>query len=184
MPHRIARHHYADIYGPTTGDTVRLGDTGLVARVESDATHYGDECKFGGGKVLRDAQGQAAGIPDADALDVPYLFLSANQDNSVPAASVLIENDWEAVPGPAWIVDVEGAGHWSFTDIAGLGGNYTPGCAELDDRVDYIDTAVGREIAADVAAAFFGLTLLGDADGEGFLETAFWVGPAFVRSRP
>ena len=61
MPHRISRQHYADIYGPTTGDTVRLGDTGLVAEVESDATHYGDECKFGGGKVLRDAQGQAAG---------------------------------------------------------------------------------------------------------------------------
>src|SRR5687768_8317184 len=69
MPHRISRRHYADIYGPTTGDTVRLGDTGLVAEVESDATHYGDECKFGGGKVLRDAQGQAAGIADADALD-------------------------------------------------------------------------------------------------------------------
>src|SRR6187551_2497332 len=69
MPHRISRQHYADIYGPTTGDTVRLGDTGLVAEIESDATHYGDECKFGGGKVLRDAQGQAAGIADADALD-------------------------------------------------------------------------------------------------------------------
>ena len=69
MPHRISRQHYADIYGPTTGDTVRLGDTGLVAEVERDATHYGDECKFGGGKVLRDAQGQAAGISDAEALD-------------------------------------------------------------------------------------------------------------------
>jgi urease subunit alpha len=69
MPHRIKRTHYADIYGPTTGDLVRLGDTGLVAQVEADATVYGDECKFGGGKVLRDAQGQAAGIPDRDALD-------------------------------------------------------------------------------------------------------------------
>ncbi|HVT48131.1 MAG TPA: amidohydrolase family protein, partial [Vicinamibacterales bacterium] len=69
MSHRIARAHYADIYGPTTGDRIRLGDTGLVAEVESDATVYGDECKFGGGKVLRDAQGQAAGVPDADALD-------------------------------------------------------------------------------------------------------------------
>ncbi|HVT46761.1 MAG TPA: urease subunit alpha [Vicinamibacterales bacterium] len=69
MSHQIARAHYADIYGPTTGDRIRLGDTGLVAEVESDATVYGDECKFGGGKVLRDAQGQAAGVPDADALD-------------------------------------------------------------------------------------------------------------------
>ena len=69
MSHRIKRRHYADIFGPTTGDRVRLGDTRLVAEVESDATVYGDECKFGGGKVLRDGMGQAAGVSDADALD-------------------------------------------------------------------------------------------------------------------
>ena len=69
MAHHIKRTHYADIYGPTTGDRVRLGDTGLVLEVESDATTYGDECKFGGGKVLRDGMGQAAGISDAQALD-------------------------------------------------------------------------------------------------------------------
>src|SRR5436189_3187806 len=69
MSHRISRRHYADIYGPTTGDRVRLGDTNLVAEVEHDATSYGDECKFGGGKVLRDGMGQAAGISDARALD-------------------------------------------------------------------------------------------------------------------
>ena len=65
MSHRIDRRHYADIYGPTTGDRVRLGDTNLVAEVEEDATVYGDECKFGGGKVLRDGMGQAAGVSDA-----------------------------------------------------------------------------------------------------------------------
>jgi urease subunit alpha len=69
MSHQIDRRHYADIYGPTTGDRVRLGDTGLVAQVEADATVYGDECKFGGGKVLRDGMGQAAGVPDDRALD-------------------------------------------------------------------------------------------------------------------
>ena len=69
MSHRIDRRHYADIYGPTTGDRVRLGDTNLVAEVEQDATTYGDECKFGGGKVLRDGMGQATGVPDARALD-------------------------------------------------------------------------------------------------------------------
>ena len=63
------RRHYADIYGPTVGDRVRLGDTGLVAEVEQDATVYGDECKFGGGKVLRDGMGQAAGVSDDRALD-------------------------------------------------------------------------------------------------------------------
>jgi urease subunit alpha len=69
MSYRIKRQHYAGIFGPTTGDRIRLADTQLVAEVESDATVYGDECKFGGGKVLRDGMGQAAGVSDADALD-------------------------------------------------------------------------------------------------------------------
>ncbi|HEX7666391.1 MAG TPA: urease subunit alpha [Polyangiaceae bacterium] len=66
----ISRAAYVAMYGPTVGDRVLLGDTGLVARVEKDFASYGDECKFGGGKVLRDKQGQAAGIADKDALDV------------------------------------------------------------------------------------------------------------------
>ncbi|MEO7190305.1 MAG: urease subunit alpha [Vicinamibacterales bacterium] len=69
MAHHIDRRHYAAIYGPTTGDRVTLGDTGLVAEVEQDATVYGDECKFGGGKVLRDGMGQAAGVSQDRALD-------------------------------------------------------------------------------------------------------------------
>jgi len=66
----LDRRAYAAMYGPTTGDRVALGDTGLVVEVEKDFTRYGDECKFGGGKVLRDAQGQTPGVGDADALDV------------------------------------------------------------------------------------------------------------------
>jgi len=69
MSHRIRRDHYAGMFGPTAGDRIRLADTALVAEVETDATVYGDECKFGGGKVLRDGMGQAAGVSDADALD-------------------------------------------------------------------------------------------------------------------
>ena len=65
----IDRRHYADMFGPTVGDRVRLGDTGLIAEVEHDFAVYGDECKFGGGKVLRDRQGQRAGVSDRDALD-------------------------------------------------------------------------------------------------------------------
>ena len=70
MSYRMPRRHYADIYGPTTGDRVRLADTDLVAEVERDHTVYGDECKFGGGKVLRDGMGQAAGVSDERALDL------------------------------------------------------------------------------------------------------------------
>ena len=67
---RIDRRAYAAMYGPTIGDRVTLGDTGLVAEVERDFATYGDECKFGGGKVLRDAQGQMPGVDDGGALDV------------------------------------------------------------------------------------------------------------------
>ncbi|MCY1078959.1 urease subunit alpha [Archangium lansingense] len=69
MSRKMDRRHYADMFGPTTGDRVRLGDTGLVAQVERDLTVYGDECKFGGGKVLRDGMGQKSGVGDAEALD-------------------------------------------------------------------------------------------------------------------
>ena len=65
MPRRMERRHYAEVYGPTTGDRVRLGDTALVVEVERDFTTYGDECKFGGGKVLRDGMGQRASDPEA-----------------------------------------------------------------------------------------------------------------------
>jgi urease alpha subunit len=71
MPLRIPRRVYADLYGPTTGDRVRLADTDLIIEVEADYTHYGDEAKFGGGKTLRDGMGQAAETTRADgALDL------------------------------------------------------------------------------------------------------------------
>jgi urease subunit alpha len=59
MPARISRAAYADMYGPTVGDQVRLADTELFIEVEEDRTIYGEEVKFGGGKVIRDGMGQA-----------------------------------------------------------------------------------------------------------------------------
>ena len=59
MPARISRAAYADMYGPTTGDRVRLADTELFIEVENDFTLYGEEVKFGGGKVIRDGMGQS-----------------------------------------------------------------------------------------------------------------------------
>lgn len=57
------------MYGPTTGDKIRLGDTDLLAEIERDFAVYGDECVFGGGKVLRDGMGQACGYSSLDCLD-------------------------------------------------------------------------------------------------------------------
>ena len=60
MSLRIPRQTYADLYGPTTGDRVRLADTDLIIEVEKDFTVYGDEITFGGGKVIRDGMGQSS----------------------------------------------------------------------------------------------------------------------------
>ena len=65
---KITRKAYADMYGPTTGDRIRLADTELWIEIESDRTHYGEEVKFGGGKVIRDGMGQSQ-APRALAVD-------------------------------------------------------------------------------------------------------------------
>src|ERR1700726_1916587 len=59
MSVKIKRSVYADMFGPTTGDRVRLADTDLIIEVERDLTTYGEEVKFGGGKVIRDGMGQS-----------------------------------------------------------------------------------------------------------------------------
>src|SRR6202158_422897 len=69
MPVRIPRRVYADMFGPTTGDKVRLADTDLFIEVEQDFTTYGEEVKFGGGKVIRDGMGQSQIANAAGAVD-------------------------------------------------------------------------------------------------------------------
>lgn len=66
MSTKISGETYAMMYGPTTGDRIRLADTSLVIEVEKDYTTYGDESKFGGGKTLRDGMGQSVGTTSGD----------------------------------------------------------------------------------------------------------------------
>ncbi|KAI1331045.1 hypothetical protein F5Y16DRAFT_396013 [Xylariaceae sp. FL0255] len=66
----LDRAAYRTMFGPTTGDLVRLGATDLWIKVEKDLTVYGDECKFGGGKTLREGMGQMSGCADKDCLDL------------------------------------------------------------------------------------------------------------------
>ncbi|KRM76678.1 hypothetical protein FC82_GL001159 [Secundilactobacillus collinoides DSM 20515 = JCM 1123] len=67
---KISHNKYASLYGPTTGDRVRLADTSLIIEVEKDYTSYGDEAVFGGGKVIREGMGmnplltRDEGVPD------------------------------------------------------------------------------------------------------------------------
>ncbi|HWG58598.1 MAG TPA: urease subunit alpha [Candidatus Acidoferrales bacterium] len=67
MSLQIPRRTYADLYGPTVGDRIRLADTGLLIEIEKDFTHYGDEITFGGGKVIRDGMGQSSTATNAAA---------------------------------------------------------------------------------------------------------------------
>src|SRR5690606_3171059 len=69
MSTRIGRAAYADMYGPTVGDRVRLADTELFIEVERDLTIYGEEVKFGGGKVIRDGMGQSQATRAAGTMD-------------------------------------------------------------------------------------------------------------------
>ena len=69
MAYRLSRHAYAHIFGPTTGDRMRLADTDLIIEIEKDFTLYGEEVKFGGGKVIRDGQGQSQATRAAGAVD-------------------------------------------------------------------------------------------------------------------
>jgi len=89
----IPRRTYADLYGPTTGDRVRLADTELIIEVERDFTHYGDEITFGGGKVIRDGMGQSVSATRADgALDLVI-------------TNALIVDHWGIVKGDIGIRD-------------------------------------------------------------------------------
>lgn len=98
MSLRINRIKYANMYGPTVGDKVRLGDTDLIVEVESDHTVYGDESKFGGGKTVRDGMAQSA---------------TASRENGVldfVITSVLVIDHWGIVKADIGIKDGKIAG--------------------------------------------------------------------------
>ncbi|MCL7040219.1 hypothetical protein MKW94_011335 [Papaver nudicaule] len=88
----VSREAYASMYGPTTGDKIRLGDTDLYAEIEKDFAVYGDECVFGGGKVIRDGMGQASGYPSANCLDTVITNVVIIDYTGVYKADVGIKN--------------------------------------------------------------------------------------------
>ena len=160
MPHRIDRPHYADLYGPTTGDRLRLGDTGLVAEVEDDATVYGDECKFGGGKVLRDGMGQAAGVSDERALDCVITNALIVDWTGIRKADVGIKNGRIAGIGKAGNPDaMAGVGEdlvvgVTTEAIAGEGLILTAGA--IDAHIHFISPQQVYEAVASGVTTFIG----------------------------
>ena len=107
MTIRITRQAYADMYGPTTGDRVRLADTDLFIEVERDLTIYGEEVKFGGGKVIRDGMGQSQRSQAEGAVDTVITNALILDHWGVVKADVAITNGRVAAIGKAGNPDVQ-----------------------------------------------------------------------------
>jgi urease subunit alpha len=107
MPFRIDRAAYASMFGPTVGDKVRLADTELFIEVEEDRTHYGEEVKFGGGKVIRDGMGQSQVTRARGAVDTVVTNALIVDHWGVVKADVGIKDGRIAVIGKAGNPDVQ-----------------------------------------------------------------------------
>ena len=104
---RITRRAYADMYGPTTGDRVRLADTDLWVEVERDLTTYGNEVKFGGGKVIRDGMGQSQASQAEGAADTVITNALIIDHWGIVKADVSIINGRIAAIGKAGNPDIQ-----------------------------------------------------------------------------
>ena len=104
---RVTRAAYADMFGPTTGDRVRLADTDLIVEVEKDFTTYGEEVKFGGGKVIRDGMGQSQASQAQGAVDTVITNALIIDHWGIVKADVAITNGRIARIGKAGNPDVQ-----------------------------------------------------------------------------
>jgi len=160
----LDRAAYVAMFGPTTGDRVRLGSTDLWIKVEKDLTVYGDECKFGGGKTLREGMGQMSGCPDADSLDLVVTNALIVDYTGIYKADIGVKNGHIVGIGKAGNPDVMGGVSdgmivGSCTDvIAGEGKILTTG--GMDSHIHFIcPQQVYESIASGVT------TLLGGGVG-------------------
>jgi urease subunit alpha len=140
MPHTMSRGAYAQMFGPTVGDKVRLADTDLIIEVEKDFTTYGEEVKFGGGKVIRDGMGQSQRSRSEGAVDTVITNALILDHWGIVKADIGIKDGRIAAIGKAGNPDVQpnvtiiiGPGTEA---IAGEGSIVTAG--GIDTHVHYI----------------------------------------------
>src|ERR1700683_2170344 len=106
-PTSLPRAAYADMFGPTTGDRVRLADTELFIEVEKDFTTYGEEVKFGGGKVIRDGMGQSQVTRARGAVDTVITNAAIVDHWGIVKADVAILDGRIAAIGKAGNPDIQ-----------------------------------------------------------------------------
>ncbi|MBC3905977.1 urease subunit alpha [Undibacterium umbellatum] len=103
---KISRHAYAEMFGPTTGDRIRLADTNLFIEIEKDFAIYGEEVKFGGGKVIRDGMGQSQ-RPHAEVMDTVITNAVIIDHWGIVKADIGIKNGLIACIGKAGNPDIQ-----------------------------------------------------------------------------
>src|SRR5215813_8305002 len=108
MPHKMSRSAYAQMFGPTVGDRMRLADTDLVIEVEEDFTTYGEEVKFGGGKVIRDKMGQSQRTRKEGAVDTIITNAVVLDHWRIVKADIIIGPGTEVIAGEGSIVTAGG----------------------------------------------------------------------------
>ena len=156
----MTRTHYESMYGPTMGDTVRLGATDLWIKVEKDHTVFGDECTFGGGKTLREGMGQASGRRDAESLDTVITNALIIDWSGIIKADIGIKNGMIVGIGKAGNPDImDGVDPamivGSCTDaIAGEGKIITAG--GLDTHIHFICPQQAHEAVASGITTMLG----------------------------
>ena len=180
MPHAMSRAAYAQMFGPTVGDKVRLADTDLVIEVEKDFTTYGEEVKFGGGKVIRDGMGQSQRSRSEGAVDSVITNALILDHWGIVKADVGIRDGCIAAIGKAGNPDVQpnvdiiiGPG---TEVIAGEGNIVTAG--GIDTHVHYICPQQIEE------AVYSGLTTMiggGTGPAAGTTATTCTPGPWHIR---
>jgi len=158
MAYRISRGAYADMYGPTTGDRVRLADTALIIEIEQDFTLYGEEVKFGGGKVIRDGMGQSQISNAGGAADTVITNAVIIDHSGIYKADIALKAGRIAAIGKAGNPDVQpgveiivGPG---TEVIAGEGKIVTAG--GIDAHIHYICPQQVEEAVASGVTTFIG----------------------------
>jgi len=161
VPYKIPRAEYCSLYGPTTGDRVILGDTNLSIRVEKDFTSYGDECKFGGGKTLREGMGQMTGCSASEALDTVITnALIVDAKTGIVKADIGIKNGRIVGIGKAGNPDVmEGVSPNMITGVTTeviAGEKLIATAGGIDTHVHYICPQIIDEAIASGLTTLYG----------------------------
>ncbi len=176
MAARISRSAYAGMYGPTTGDRIRLADTDLIVQVERDFTSYGEEVKFGGGKVIRDGMGQSQRTRAEGAMDTVITNAVILDHTGIYKADVGLKDGRIAAIGKAGNPDTQPA----VTIVIGPGTEIIAGegriltAGGLDVHIHFIcPQQVEDSLASGITTMFGG----GTGPAHGTLATTSTPGP-------